>query len=175
MAFPKSTWPAGSSLYGREIDVHCTHLPPGVSNGLLKVHHFEAVHRRVMRDRTRPRILCGDFNAPVEENEAEPEFEIDGGWSDPWSREDKLRWREAEWSILKNEDMRDAYRATHKPGRRWPVSHYTGRTPRRYDHIFASPEFEIVGCRYLTGWLDRGMSDHAAVEAEFKIAKGSRK
>ena len=113
----------------------------------------------------RPRILCGDFNAPVEENEAEPEFEIDGGWSDPWSREDKLRWREAEWSILKNEDMRDAYRATHKPGRRWPVSHYTGRTPRRYDHIFASPEFEIVGCRYLTGWLDRGMSDHAAVEA----------
>ena len=114
LGFPEKHVAGRVSIHGREIDIHCTHLPPGVSNGLLKVHHFEAVHRRVMRDRTRPRILCGDFNAPVEENEAEPEFEIDGGWSDPWSREDKLRWREAEWSILKNEGMRDAYRATHK-------------------------------------------------------------
>ena len=32
-----------------------------------------------------------------------------------------------------------------------------------------------MDCRYLTGWLDRGMSDHAAVEAEFNIVKGSRR
>ena len=174
LGFPEKHVAGRVSIQGREIDIHCTHLPPGVSNGLVKVHHFEAVNRRVMRDRARPRILCGDFNAPVEENALEPEFDIDGGWSDPWTREEKVRWRDAEWSILKNEDMRDTYRATHRPRRRWPVSHYTGRTRRRYDHIFASPEFEIVDCRYLTGWLDRGMSDHAAVEAELRVLNPSR-
>ena len=135
---------------------------------------------------SRPSIGASCAIAPVRESSAgtstrlsrrtelEPEFEIDGGWSDPWSREEKLRWRDAEWSILKNEDMRDAYRATHRPRSRWPVSHYTGRTRRRYDHIFASLEFEIVDCRYLTGWLDGGMSDHAAVEAELELIRGRR-
>ena len=148
-------------------------MPPGVSNGLLKVHHFEAIRRRLDRERNRPRILCGDFNAPVDEDQDGPQFDVEGRWSEPWLKKDKIRWRDAEWSLLKNPDMRDVYGDVHRAGRRLPASHFTGRgknrRPHRYDHIFSSQEFEIVDCRYLTGWLDRGMSDHAAVEAVLSL------
>jgi endonuclease/exonuclease/phosphatase family metal-dependent hydrolase len=41
---------------------------------------------------------------------------------------------------------------------------------RRYDHVYASPELKSVQSRYLTDWLREGLSDHAAVEAEFVVA-----
>src|SRR5262245_2999847 len=51
-AFPEKYAAARIRLGKIEIDVHNTHVPPGVSVGLLKVDHFEAVRRRVDRDRS---------------------------------------------------------------------------------------------------------------------------
>jgi endonuclease/exonuclease/phosphatase family metal-dependent hydrolase len=44
------------------------------------------------------------------------------------------------------------------------VSHYTGTTARRYDHIYASTELRVAACTYHEAWLG-SLSDHAAVEA----------
>ena len=171
--FPEKHVAARVSFNGIEIDVHNTHVPPGVSNGLLKVHHFEAVRRRLDRDRSRRRILCGDFNAPVDEDKDGPLFDVEARWSEPWSRQDKVRWRDAEWSLLENDRMPDVYRALHRPGTQLAASHVTGRgknrRPHRYDHIFASQDLTPVNCKYLGRWLTAGWSDHAPVEAELAV------
>ena len=127
------------------------------------------------RDRARPRILCGDFNAPVEENERSLSSKSMAAGQIPGQGRTSSAGAMPSGASSKTRTCATSIAPLTRPdaaGRRRTTR---AGTPRRYDHIFASPEFETVGCKYLTGWLDRGMSDHAAVEAEFKIAKGSRK
>lgn len=44
------------------IELHTTQIPPGVSNGWIKVDTLEGIYRRLARPSSVPRILCGDFN-----------------------------------------------------------------------------------------------------------------
>ncbi len=176
-AFPEKYLAAKVIVDGVEIDVHNAHLPPGVSSGLIKVHAFEAIRRRVDADAQIARVLCGDFNAPVQED-ADGPISHSGG---PWSESEQERWKLAEKRIVDNPDMRDAYRDVHERGRPLPSSHFTGHvdggTGHRYDHIFTSPEIHTQSCCYLSEWLEGNevhgrLSDHAPVEAELSLAKG---
>ena len=175
-AFPEKYLAAKVMVDGIEIDVHNAHLPPGVSRGLIKVHAFEAIRRRMDADTRIARVLCRDFNAPVEEDTDGPISQSSG----PWSESDQERWKLAEKRIVDSLDMRDVYRDVHEPGLPFPSSHFTGplnrRTGHRYDHIFASPEIHTEGCAYLSEWLegndvDGPLSDHAPVQAELSLAK----
>ena len=164
------------SFDGIEVDIHNTHLPPGVSRGVVKVHAFEAIRRRVDLERDRPRILCGDFNAPGAENDDGPLM----GCGPDWPDDIRARWDRADIGVFVNPEMRDVYREVHEQGKPFPASHFTGRggrrTPRRYDYIFASAEFATEQCAYLTGWLEppagaTPLSDHAAVEACLSVSR----
>jgi endonuclease/exonuclease/phosphatase family metal-dependent hydrolase len=175
-AFPEKHLVARVRVDDGEIDVHNTHLPPGASRGVLKVHHFEAVRRRVDEDTRRPRVLCGDFNAPWSEDENGPV--IGPGWG--WPQEILKRWNEAEERLLANPEMRDVYREIHDSDGAYPASHFTGRgdarTPHRYDFIFASEELRTETCEYRTDWIERDadrrrLSDHAAVVADLDQAQ----
>ena len=44
--------------------IHTTHIPPGSSNGWIKVAMLEAVSTVVGEPAPTPRVLCGDFNVP---------------------------------------------------------------------------------------------------------------
>jgi len=46
------------------VDVHNAHLPPGATRGVIKVHAFEAIRRRLEASVAHPTVLCGDFNSP---------------------------------------------------------------------------------------------------------------
>ena len=173
-AFPEKFVAARVVVDDTEVDVHNAHLPPGVSRGEVKVHHFEAIRRRADQDPSHPRVLCGDFNAPWSEDADGPL--IDGA---PEGPDEPSRWVKAEASIVANPEMRDVYRDVHKVGEPFPASHFTGqkepRTPHRYDYIFASRELTATSCDYLTAWMeidgDQGrLSDHAAVEADLAPA-----
>jgi endonuclease/exonuclease/phosphatase family metal-dependent hydrolase len=175
-AFPEKYPAAKVMVDGIEIDVHNAHLPPGVSRGLIKVHAFEAIRRRMDADTRIARVLCGDFNAPVEEDTDGPISQSSG----PWSESDQERWKLAEKRIVRSLDMRDVYRDVHELGLPFPSSHFTGRLNRpeghRYDHIFASPETHTESCACLSEWLegndvDGPLSDHAPVQAELSLAK----
>ena len=174
-AFPEKYLAAKVIVDGVEIDVHNAHVPPGVSRGLIKAHAFEAIRTRIDADTHIPRILCGDFNAPVEEDADGPISQSSG----PWSESEQERWRLAEKRIVDSLDMRDVHRDVHERGLPLPFSHFTGHkdggTGHRYDHIFASPDIYTEGCAYLSEWLqgddlDPPLSDHAPVEAELSLA-----
>lgn len=174
-AFPEKYLVGRVSIKGRAVEVHNTHLPPGVSRGMVKVHHFETIRRRIDESSGKPRILCGDFNAPVSENAKGPVIQTWGGWP---KGEDKKRWTEAETRLLSNPGMRDVYRVVHEGATEFPASHHTGpkQIPHRYDYIFASKELKPVCCHYMTDWLEgnderKRLSDHAAVEAEIRFAR----
>ncbi|MDQ3632400.1 MAG: endonuclease/exonuclease/phosphatase family protein [Actinomycetota bacterium] len=169
-AFPEKYVAARVTIAGAEVDVHNAHLPPGVSRGAIKAHTFEAITRRVDRDSDNPRILCGDFNAPSDEDAKGPVHKLKRNWDE----QTKTRWLEAERALFGNPHMRDTYRTVHEGQESLPASHFTGGTGHRYDYIFASSELQAESCEYLTDWLDSDrpdgrLSDHAPVEADLSL------
>ena len=148
------------------MDVHNAHLPPRATRGVIKAHAFEAIRRRVDADRGNPTILCGDFNAPWDENGSGPLHWLRRDWGETLN----ARWVAAERGVIANPDMRDILRDVHDPDKPFPVSHVTRSKSHRYDYIFATAELKTESCRYLTDWLERDgqnrrLSDHAPVEA----------
>ncbi|MGI9081495.1 MAG: endonuclease/exonuclease/phosphatase family protein [Thermoleophilaceae bacterium] len=160
-AFPEQYLAACVRVTGVEpIEIHNAEVPAGEMLGVIKMHAFEAIRRRVDQSPDRPRILCGDFKAPHAEDDEGLEVWTAGH---PRLREE---WEAAERGVLEHPVLRDVYREQHEPGTPFAVSYLTRGTPHRYDHIQASPELESAGCRYVSDWLTQKLSDHAAVEAE---------
>ena len=46
---------------------HTTHVPPGSSNGVIKVEHFEGLYKFLSQRNVKNMILTGDFNLPKQE------------------------------------------------------------------------------------------------------------
>jgi hypothetical protein len=46
-----------------DVEIHTVGIPPGVSNGWLKVEMFEGIHGCLARQPDCRRILCGDLNS----------------------------------------------------------------------------------------------------------------
>lgn len=162
VAFPEKYLAGSVSIERQVIDVHTAHLPPGSTRGVIKVHAFEAIRRRIDADRRHPRVLCGDFNTPREETDTNVIT-----WAGTRSGAPARRWEAAERGILANDELPDVYRQLREAGSAFPASHYTRDISRRYDHVYASIELQALGCEYLSDSLGQGLSDHAPVEASF--------
>jgi exodeoxyribonuclease III len=164
LAFPEKYLAAHVVVDGAAVDVHNAHLSPGSTRGVIKIHAFRAIRQRVDQPTSVPRILCGDFNTPQAEDE-----EGVTTWASARPEELRDEWDAAERSVLVHPAMRDVYGELQVAGEPYAASHVTRGVPRRYDHIYASEELAVQRCRYLTDWLDEGLSDHAAVEADLVL------
>ena len=51
----------------QDYEVHTTHVPPGSSNGVIKVEHFEGLYKFLSQRNVKNMILTGDFNSPKQE------------------------------------------------------------------------------------------------------------
>src|SRR5205823_1036779 len=127
----------------------------------LSAETFEGIFQRLARKAEYPRILCGDFNAPEDE---QPDETIV-----PFAK--TARGKAAELSVLRGLarfDLADAYRYCHGYGAR-EFSWYDHRGRGfRIDHLLASGDLlDSVECSYLQELRDRGLSDHAALESGF--------
>jgi exonuclease III len=162
-----------------EVEIHTAYIPPGSSNGRVKIYTFEGIYKQLASPCVRPRVLCGDFNTPQEERGGEiitwgqvvrPDrsFAIRGKMRGTTGE----RWDRAERNILatlgREFDLVDVYRLLHG-GESGDFSWYT-RTGvgRRFDHIFASRSLNPKECRYLHDFRTSGLSDHSAIEAVFQ-------
>jgi endonuclease/exonuclease/phosphatase family metal-dependent hydrolase len=162
LAFPEKYLAVAVRLPSRPIEIHNAHLPPGSTRGVIKIQAFDAIRKRVDRRPSLPRILCGDFNTPQAEDDASLTT-----WAS--AHPDVVNWDAAERLILEHPELRDVYRECRHDGEPFAYSHLTRGTPRRYDHIFVSPEFQAVRCRYITDWLVKKLSDHAPLEADLEL------
>ena len=153
------------------LTVHTTHIPPGSSNGCIKVQVLEAV-LLVVSESPRPCILCGDFNAPQAETlngrivtwaervreGAEPRLRV------RFRGDDGQRWHDAEMNVIqggRRRELLDAYRTLHGYGREdfsWYLKRGDTRVGRRFDHAFCSPDVRVRRCEYLHGFREEGLA-----------------
>lgn len=161
---------------GGAIELHTTHIPPGVTNGWIKVETLEGLFRRLTRSHNGHRILCGDFNAPRREL---PDGRI-VTWAQPESGAERFsrargeRWDAAERCIvagLAPHGLYDVFRELHGYGvdeSSWyPLRKDRSLAGRRFDLLFASTSLNARSCRYLHALRECGLSDHSPIAAGF--------
>jgi exonuclease III len=169
------------------VEVHTTHIPPGVTNGWIKIEMLEGLYAGLARPSTIPRILCGDFNTP--------QLELATGEVITWGQRISSKgvavirqhirggkgvcWDRDERQILLGlaaYDLYDVYRRLHgyeSQACSWyPVRKDPQRQAclvgRRFDH-FASTAFTPESCTYLQIFRASGLSDHAGLEAVLRL------
>jgi exonuclease III len=145
---------------------------------------LEGIYNRLACDSPNPRILCGDFNAPQKELPSgyvltwgqwflkNGQITCSGTWRDSQGREDvNERWDAGERGIfegLRGYDLWDVFRTLHG----YEVeeySHYVHkRMGRRFDHVFASTDLNVVKCEYAHKLREDGLSDHSPMMVVFK-------
>ena len=164
------------------IEIYTTHVPPGSSNGVIKVEHYEGLYSHLKTNKSQ-KILTGDFNSPKTElangkiitwgqkvnANGKVRIAINPKWKHQCSGE---RWDSAERSIIEYHgqiNLKDAFRTLNGYGDEsgsWFTNKGVGR---RYDHIFCSNNFHIKDCSYNQEPRLKKLSDHSPITAEFKI------
>jgi exonuclease III len=177
-----------------DIEVHTTGIPPGASNGWVKVEMFDGIYTILSCQTDRPRILCGDLNTP--------QVEFTDGQVCTWgqkiiapncirtlkTRRDSHgrvdtgeRWDQAERNVLvglAEFDLADVFRSLHGYGvQEWSWYWRAGsrRIGRRFDHVFASACLNAINCHYLHDLREMGLSDHSGIEVDFAFGAQSNR
>jgi exonuclease III len=160
------------------LELHCVHVP-NAANGWVKVETLQAVRRGLAMPSAVPRVLCGDLNTPRRESP--------GGETISFARDSRGRLRPErgpEWDFaelgvvpgLRDLGFHDAFRTLHgyesrSPSWTWrAIAGHDGGW--RLDHVFLSAELRPVACEYHHDWRERGLSDHAALEADIESVGG---
>lgn len=180
--FPEKVLSAVASLPYQAIEVHVAHLPAGVTWPEQKQLTNEAIYKRLARPSLRPRILCGDFNAPVAETAegqliTQPAKPGERGWDPRWDAAAR-----GPLESLREYDLVDVFRDCHGYGvqaKTYVDSKAAEDVVCRYDHLFASRKLEPWACDYHHEWRewqqpeDGGkrfrLSDHSAIYATFEV------
>jgi exonuclease III len=171
---------------GGPLEMHTTHIPPGVTNGWIKIEMLEGLYRGLAHPSTTSRIICGDFNTP--------QLERSTGEVVTWGQYINRKgvavirqhfrggkgvcWDRGERDVLQGLvafDLHDVYRTLHGyamtayswyPHRKGPLQQ-ARLVGRRFDHCFASAALRPASCTYLQMFRESGLSDHAALEVVF--------
>jgi exonuclease III len=157
------------------IEIHTTHVPPGSSNGVIKVEHFEGLFSYLSKRKDKNMILTGDFNSPKLEldtgevitwgqkinTSGEPRISVNPKWKHQCTGE---RWDLAERNIIENHKalgLQDAFR-TKNSYKDTSGSWFTNKGQgRRYDHIFSSESLLVDNAFYDHEPRKEKLSDHS--------------
>jgi len=163
-------------------EIHTTHVPPGSSNGVIKVEHFEGLFSYLSKRKNATKILTGDFNSPKMELDTgevitwgqkvstsrEPRISVNPKWKHQCTGE---RWDSAERNIIENHiqlGLKDAFRTKNgyeKSSGSWFTNKGQGR---RYDHIFLSEDLFIKSAFYEHEPRNQKLSDHSPIIVDLK-------
>ena len=160
-----------------QTEVHTTHVPPGSSNGIIKVQHLEGLFKYLQGRKNKTKILTGDFNSPKDElsdgtvitwgqkinSSGKIRFAVNPKWKDECTGE---RWDSAERNIIERHyelGLEDVFRSLNgyeeNPGS-WFTLKGIGR---RYDHIFCSKSLDVSSSFYDHEPRLNKLSDHSPI------------
>ena len=160
-----------------DIEVHTTHVPPGSSNGVIKVRHFEGLFQYLQGRKNKTKILTGDFNSPKDElsdgsvitwgqkinSSGKVRIAINPKWKNECTGE---RWDKAERNIIEHHNelnLVDAFRSLNdykESSGSWFTLKGIGR---RYDHIFCSESLDVSSSFYDHEPRLNKLSDHSPI------------
>jgi len=149
------------------VEITTTHVPPGSSNGWIKIEHLEGLRLGLAAGSSMPRLLCGDFNTPRRELPDGEVITFGQTEAGRLSRGRGARWDAAERDILlglADLGMPDVFRALYgyqpQPAS-WILKRGHARFPRRFDHVFAGPNLRPTAFTYVHELRESGASDHS--------------
>ena len=151
------------------VTVHTAHVP-NAANGWVKPDTLAAL-RAGLAATSGPRVLCGDLNTPRREH---PDGTVISFARDTHERlrpERGERWDSGELGVvpgLRDLGFADAFRSLHGYARKEPSWVFRHGGGWRLDHVFLSAELEPVAATYHHAWRDGGLSDHSALEVDFR-------
>ena len=180
--WPERLLSAQVNLRKQRFLIHTTHIPPGSSNGWVKVDMIGGIVRHLIEKRLeQPQILCGDFNTPKYEHpsvglltfaqhlnkagEVVTKKTFRGGVGVHWDAAERSLFDELQMKGFSevyrviNPDDYEAYS--------WSFNRAGKEFKSRFDHIFASSEFGLNSCQYLS--IPRELSDHKPITAELAL------
>lgn len=166
---------------GGSIEVTTVHVPPGMRkvagrpDPSAKIQTFRALTEFYGRPTTTPRVLLGDFNTPQDEL-------VDGAQTF-FGNAHQRGVEEEFYRVASRQSLRDAFRSVHfTPGHGFgtPAVSWLNKgnrassRPRRFDHVFASPELRVVSTSYADSdriW-SANVSDHLLLTVELDVGAG---
>ena len=150
---------------------HTTHIPPGSSNGWIKIEMISGLTDHLIKNKSQLQILCGDFNTPQFEL---PKYGVvtfaqkmnkngiptirksfRGGIGKDWDAAERALFEE----LAKN-GMKDSFRSLY-PSKEEFSYQFIGKNRiyrKRFDHFFASDSFKVKKAKYLKD--QSHLSDH---------------
>jgi exodeoxyribonuclease III len=155
-------------------ELHNLHSPISQKPDAVKLRTHRALGAALAVPRELPQLVAGDLNTPRREL---PDGDV---WSFARDARGRLRpdrgerWERAELALLRgleDQGIRDLFRDLHGYERQensWAYPRRRGGY--RLDHLVASREFEPLSCGYLHDHRDAGLSDHAPLVADLRLA-----
>ena len=138
--------------------ITATHVPPGSSNGLVKVEHLEILYAYLLKHKESNKIVCGDFNAPQKflpsqvltwgqrERNNKVVMQLNPKWKEICTPE---RWDQAERQIFdKVEELNLQLSCQDNEEYSWSFNRQGNIIKRRYDHIFIPKNHKVADCQY---------------------------
>ncbi len=157
--------------------VHTTHIPPGSSNGWIKVEMISGIVDHLIKNKQRlPQLLCGDFNTP--KFESKEVGVVTFGQKIDSSGHPRINCNGAEWDAserslfeeLCKHGILETFRQVHPndySSYSWKFIRKGKIFKRRFDHMFASDTLKAVQCKYPVPPPE--LSDHLPIFAEFAV------
>lgn len=171
----------GITVGEHQIMLHTTHIPPGSSNGWVKIQMINGIVEHLLKQKNEhEQILCGDFNTPKFES---PETGLvtfgqsinkNGKVTTKKSFRNGLGsdWDKGERSLfekLPEHGILETFRI-HNPNDytsfSWQFSRKSKKFTNRFDHMFASQTLNCLDCNYLETAVE--LSDHLPITSMFK-------
>ena len=168
-------------IEGIKIYFYTTHIPPGSSNGWIKIEMINGIVRHLINNKKYNQILCGDFNTPKHESlnnglitfgqvinkngKIKIKKSFRGGKGIDWDRGERSLFKD-----LKENDIIESYRLKYprKFGEKsWTYKRKGKLFGQRFDHFFASTTFIVNKIKYIK--LNESISDHNPIVAEFDL------
>ena len=168
----------------KKIRFYNAYIPPGSSNGWIKIETLEGIFKGLNISSSEPRILCGDFNIPQAENHRHnvitfaQKMKLKGKpkLKKSFRGGSGKRWDQAERNLfenLKSVGMQDGYRKKHS----YKTHEYSfaiirkGKVAakRRFDHFFMSNDIIISEIIYLHSYREKKLSDHSPILTNFAL------
>jgi exonuclease III len=163
------------------LNFHTTHIPPGSSNGWIKIETLEGIYNRVIELKDELNILCGDFNTPKDEDSTnglmtfaqridskgnlKTKVKLRGGSGDRWDKgERNILLKLKEYGVVDSFRTLFTYNVNEFS---WTCKNRDKIIKRRFDHFFASRKFKVMNADYLHQY--NNLSDHSPLIVKYEI------
>ena len=163
------------------IYLHTTHIPPGSSNGWIKVKMINGIVKYLIKNKIKRQILCGDFNTPKfesketglvtfaqnikKDNKVVTKGSFRGGKGKDWDNSERSLF-----SDLKKNNIFESYRIIYPKrysDKSWIFKRKEKIFGQRFDHFFASDNLKVEQVKYLK--IEKGISDHLPLKVVYRI------